>query len=140
MANVTERLRTGLAGRVEIVVADEHTAPHVGSGHVHVLATPVMVNLMEAAALQAVEGLLPAGFQTVGTRLDIRHFAATPVGLRVVARAEIVAIDGRTITYRLAAEDEREPIGDGTHERIVINVARFDERMDAKLAARGASR
>ena len=133
MANVTERLRTGLAGRVEIVVADEHTAPHVGSGHVHVLATPVMVNLMEAAALQAVEGLLPPGFQTVGTRLDIRHFAATPVGLRVVARAQIVAIDGRTITYRLAAEDEREPIGEGTHERIVINVARFDERMDAKL-------
>src|SRR5512144_1400402 len=140
MANVTDRLRTGLAGRVEIVVADEHTAPHVGSGHVHVLATPVMVNLMEAAALQAVEGLLPAGFQTVGTRLDIRHFAATPVGLRVVARAAIVAIDGRTITYRLAAEDEREPIGDRTHERIVINVARFDERMDAKLARGGAAR
>jgi predicted thioesterase len=140
MANVTERLRIGLAGQVEIVVAREHTAPHVGSGHVHVLATPVMVNLMEAAALQAVEGLLPAGFQTVGTRLDIRHFAATPVGLRVVARAAIVAIDGRTITYRLAAEDEREPIGDGTHERIVINVARFDERMDAKLARGGAAR
>jgi predicted thioesterase len=140
MANVTERLRTGLAGRVEIVVADQHTAPHVGSGHVHVLATPVMVNLMEAAALQAVENLLPDGFQTVGTRLDIRHFAATPVGLRVVARAEIISIDGRTITYRLAAEDEREPIGDGTHERIVINVARFDERMDAKLARGRAAR
>ncbi len=134
MSNVTERLRTGLAGRVETVVAEQHTAPHVGSGHVHVLATPVMVNLMEAAALQAVEGLLPEGFQTVGTRLDIRHFAATPVGLRVIARAEIVAIDGRTLTYRLAAEDEREPIGDGTHERIIINVARFDQRVQAKLA------
>jgi fluoroacetyl-CoA thioesterase len=136
MPNVTEQLRTGLAGRVEIVVAEQHTAPHVGSGHVHVLATPVMVNLMEAAALQAVEGLLPAGFQTVGTRLDIRHFAATPVGLRVVATAEIIAIEGRTLTYRLAAADEREPIGDGTHERIIINVARFDQRVQDKLAPR----
>ncbi len=138
MTLVTERLRIGLRGRVELVVGEQHTAPHVGSGHVHVLATPVMVNLMEAAALQAVEGLLPEGVQTVGTRLDIRHFAATPVGLRVIARAEIVAIEGRTLTYRLAAEDEREPIGDGTHERIIINVARFDERVQNKLAPRSA--
>ena len=135
MPNVTERLRVGLAGRAEVIVAEQHTAPHVGSGHVHVLATPVMVNLMEAAALQAVDGLLPEGFQTVGTRLDIRHFAATPVGLRAVARAQIIAIEGRTLTYRLTAEDEREPIGDGTHERIIINVARFDQRVQDKLAA-----
>ena len=133
MANVTERLHTGLAGRAEIVVAEQHTAPHVGSGHVHVLATPVMVNLMEAAALQAVDGLLPQGFQTVGTRLDIRHFAATPVGLRASARAEVVAIVGRTLTFRLAAQDEREPIGDGTHERIIVDVARFDRRVQDKL-------
>ena len=133
MANVTERLHTGLAGRAEIVVAEQHTAPHVGSGHVHVLATPVMVNLMEAAALQAVDGLLPQGFQTVGTRLDIRHFAATPVGLRASARAEVVAIAGRTLTFRLAVQDEREPIGDGTHERIIVNVERFDQRVQDKL-------
>jgi len=133
MAKVTERLRTGLTGRAEIVVAEQHTAPHVGSGHVHVLATPVMVNLMEAAALQAVDGLLPEGFQTVGTRLDIRHFAATPVGLRASARAELVAIEGRTLTFRLAAQDEREAIGDGTHERIVVDVARFDARVQDKF-------
>jgi fluoroacetyl-CoA thioesterase len=133
MPNVTESLRVGLSGRAELVVAEHHTAPHVGSGHVHVLATPVMVNVMEAAALRAVDGLLPAGFQTVGTRLDIRHFAATPVGLRIWAHAEIVAIEARTLTFRLAAEDEREPIGDGIHERIVINVARFDERVQDKL-------
>ena len=132
MADVTAQLSIGLSGRTEIVVAEQHTAPHVGSGHVHVLATPVMVNMMEAAALQAVDGLLPEGFQTVGTRLAIGHFAATPVGMRVVARAEVVAIDGRTIMFRLSAEDEREPIGDGTHERIVINVARFDARVRAK--------
>jgi fluoroacetyl-CoA thioesterase len=133
MSSVTEQLRAGLVGRAEVVVREEHTAPHVGSGHVHVLATPVMVNLMEAAALQAVDGLLPAGYQTVGTRLDIGHFAATPVGMRVSARAEVTGIDGRTITFRLSAEDEREPIGEGTHERIVIDVARFDQRVQRKL-------
>jgi predicted thioesterase len=137
MANVTERLSVGLTGSAEVVVAEKHTAPHVGSGHVHVLATPVMVNLMEAAALQAVDGLLPPGFQTVGTKLEIGHFAATPVGMRVTARAEVTAIDGRAITFRLSAEDEREPIGNGTHERIVINVARFDQRVQDKLAGRG---
>lgn len=137
MADVTGQLSIGLSGRTEIVVAEQHTAPHVGSGHVHVLATPVMVNMMEAAALQAVDGLLPEGFQTVGTKLAIGHFAATPVGMRVVARAEVVAIDGRAITFRLSAEDEREPIGEGTHERIVINVARFDERVRAKRDGAG---
>ena len=137
MADVTGQLSIGLSGRTEIVVAEQHTAPHVGSGHVHVLATPVMVNMMEAAALQAGDGLLPEGFQTVGTKLAIGHFAATPVGMRVVARAEVVAIDGRTITFRLSAEDEREPIGEGTHERIVINVARFDERVRAKRDGAG---
>ena len=137
MPNVTERLQIGLAGRAEVVVREEHTAPHVGSGHVHVLATPVMVNLMEAAALQAVDGLLPAGFQTVGTRLAIGHFAATPVGMRVTARAEVIGIEGRTIAFRLSAEDEREPIGEGTHERIVIDVGRFDQRVQRKLAGPG---
>ena len=78
-------LKPGLHGSIEIVVGEQHTAPHIGSGRVHVLATPVMVNLMEAAALQAVEGLLPPGHQTVGIHLDITHVAATPVGMRVRA-------------------------------------------------------
>ena len=133
MANVTERLRTGLAGRVEIVVADAHTAPHVGSGRVHVLATPVMVNLMEAAALKAVEGMLPAGHQTVGTHLDVTHTAATPVGMRVRACAELVKVDKRTLTFSVYAEDEKERIGAGVHERIIINLERFDQRMQDKL-------
>jgi predicted thioesterase len=91
---------------------------------------------MEAAALQAVERFLPPGYQTVGTRLEVRHFAATPVGLKVRARAELVKVEGRTLTFRLRAEDEREPVGEGVHERIVIHVGRFDERMQKKLAAR----
>jgi fluoroacetyl-CoA thioesterase len=131
--NTPGGLRPGLTGHVEIVVGDEHTAPHVGSGRVHVLATPVMVNLMEAAALQAVEGLLPAGHQTVGIHLDITHIAATPVGMRVKAYAELTKVEKRTLTFSVHAEDEKERIGAGLHERIIINLERFDQRMQEKL-------
>src|SRR5688572_15436299 len=119
-------LHTGLTGTAEIVVGTRDTAPHVGSGKVKVLATPVMVGLMEEAALNAVEGLLPPGHQTVGTRLDITHVAATPVGLRVTAGAELLRIDGRRLFFRVWADDESERIGEGTHERIVVDVSRFD--------------
>ena len=129
-----QELKPGLEGTAEIVVGTRDTAPHVGSGKIGVLATPIMVNLMEAAALQAVERLLPPGHQTVGTHLDVRHFAATPVGLRVLARAELTRIDGRTLTFSIIAEDDRERIGEGTHERLIINVERFDQRMQKKLA------
>src|SRR5919201_5646536 len=105
-------LRPGLTGSAELVVSDEHTAPRVGSGAVHVLATPVMINLIEAAALAAVEHLLPAGYQSLGTRLDVRHIAATPVGMRVTASAEVLRVDGRTVHFRLDAKDESELIGD----------------------------
>jgi predicted thioesterase len=130
--SVTENLTIGLTGAAQLVVGEQHTAPHVGSGKVRVLATPVMVNLMEAAALAAAERFLPAGHQSLGTHLDVRHIAATPVGMRVSARAELVKIDGRNLTFLVTAEDERELIGDGTHMRVVVNVARFDQRAQAK--------
>ena len=130
---LSKDLKPGLGGTSEIVVGTRDTAPHVGSGKIGVLATPIMVNLMEAAALQAVERFMPAGFQTVGTHLDVRHFAATPVGMTVRAHAELVKVDGRTLTFRLRAEDEREPVGEGIHERLIINVERFDERMQKKM-------
>jgi fluoroacetyl-CoA thioesterase len=122
----------GLTGSSEIVVGEEHTAPRVGSGRVHVLATPVMINVMEAAALAAIEHLLPAGHQSLGTRLDVSHYAATPVGMRLRATAEVTKIDGRNIEFRVEAQDERERVGDGTHVRVVVNVARFDERVQRK--------
>ena len=128
-----EALRTGLVGSYRIVVADEHTAPFVGSGKVRVLATPVMINLIEAAALACVEHLLPAGHQSLGIHLDVRHIAATPVGMRVTATAELMRIEVRRLTFRVEAHDERELIGDGTHQRVVVNVARFDERVQKKL-------
>jgi fluoroacetyl-CoA thioesterase len=123
----------GLTGQAELMVAPEHTAPFVGSGRIAVLATPVMINLIEAAALKAVEHLLPAGHQSLGIHLDVRHVAATPVGLRVTATAEVTKVEGRTITFRVEAHDEREPIGGGTHQRVVVSVARFDERVRRKL-------
>ncbi len=128
----TQMLKPGLKGESSIVVSDEHTAPHVGSGVVPVLATPVMVNLLEAAALAAVEKHLPRGYQTLGTVLNVRHFAATPVGMKVTASAELTAVNGRTLVFRLSAEDEAERIGEGTHERVVVNVERFEERVKMK--------
>jgi len=126
-------IRPGLAGIAHLVVAPEHTAPRVGSGRIAVLATPVMINVIEAAALAAVEHLLPQGYQSLGIHLDVRHFAATPVGLRVTATAEVTGVAGRTISFRIAARDERELIGDGTHQRVVVNVSRFDERVRRKV-------
>jgi predicted thioesterase len=131
-------IRPGLRGAKEIVVAAEHTAPHVGSGKVPVLATPVVVNLLEAAALDAVEHLLPEGMQSLGIQLDLRHFAATPVGMRCRAEAEVVAVEGRAIRFRLSAADEVEAISEGTHERVVVTVARFDRRMLEKAAKKRA--
>jgi len=127
------QLPAGLTGTAELVVGEQHTAPRVGSGRIRVLATPVMINLIEAAALAAVEQSLPEEHQSLGTHLDISHFAATPVGMRVRATAEVLRVDGRTIYFRVRAEDERELIGEGTHERVVVNVERFDQRVQKKL-------
>jgi len=118
-------LQPGLTGSTEILVGTRDTAPHVGSGKVKVLATPVMVSLMEEAALNAVEGLLPAGHQTVGTRLDISHTAATPVGMRVTARAELTNVEGRRLTFRVSASDEKEVIGEFEGYASVHPVVRY---------------
>jgi fluoroacetyl-CoA thioesterase len=126
-------LKIGTKGTSTLLVGAEHTAPRVGSGRVAVLATPVMINLIEAAALAAVEDHLPPGHQSLGIHLDVRHFAATPVGMRVTATAELTAIDGRTLTFRVDAKDERETIGDGTHQRVAVNVEKFDARIQKKL-------
>jgi fluoroacetyl-CoA thioesterase len=127
-------LRPGLQGEAKLVVAEQHTAPRVGSGRVHVLATPVMINLIEAAALAAVEHLLPPGYQSLGTVLNIRHIAATPVGMRVTASVQLKEVEGRTLRFVVNCVDEKDLIGDGTHERVVVNVAKFDERVQRKLS------
>src|SRR5580700_7895841 len=128
VSSVLSRITPGQTGSAEIVVGPEHTAPFVGSGRIEVLATPVMINLFEAAALAAIESLLPPGHQSLGIHLDVSHTAATPVGLRVTASAEVIHVEGRTVTFKVAAHDEFEEIGGGTHQRVVVSVARFDER------------
>lgn len=125
-------IKPGLSGSASLVVGVEQTAPRIGSGRVPVLATPVMINLMEAAALQAAEHLLPDGHQSLGIHLDVKHFAATPVGMRVTATAEVVSVEGRNVMFKVAAVDERETIGEGLHERVIVNVARFDQRVQKK--------
>ena len=123
----------GLTGSAVLIVGEEHTAPRVGSGKIHVLATPVMINLIEAAALAAVEHLLPGGYQSLGTHLDVRHIAATPVGMKVRATAVVEGFSKRTISFKVEARDEIDLIGDGVHERVVVNVAKFDLRVQKKL-------
>jgi fluoroacetyl-CoA thioesterase len=131
----TAAIGVGLKGSIELVVGEEHTAPRIGSGLVHVLATPVMINLFEAAALAAIEHLLPPGHQSLGTHLDISHIAATPVGMRVVAEAEVTKVEGRLVTFHVSARDARDLIGEGTHERMVVNLERFDKRVQEKIEA-----
>jgi predicted thioesterase len=133
ISDVLARIKPGMTGTAEITVGPEHTAPFVGSGRIAVLATPVMINLIEAAALSAIEHELPSGHQSLGIRLDVSHTAATPVGLRVTATAEVLRLEGRTVAFRVEARDEFEPIGGGTHQRVVVSVARFDERVRRKI-------
>jgi fluoroacetyl-CoA thioesterase len=133
ISDLLARVRPGLTGSSEILVGAQHTAPFVGSGRIAVLATPVMINVIEAAALAAIEHLLPSGHQSLGIHLDVSHTAATPVGLRVTATAEVVRLEGRTVTFRVEARDDFESIGGGSHQRVIVSVARFDERVQRKL-------
>ena len=131
-----DAVKEGLKGRVDLTVGDEHTAPSVGSGAIHVLGTPVMINLMEAAALDAAEHLMPKDHQSLGIHVDISHVAATPIGMKVHATAEVTAVEGNRIRFRVEAHDEAEMIGEGTHERVVVNVGRFDKRVQKKAERR----
>ena len=97
-----------------------------------VLATPVMILIMENAALNAVRPFLDVGESAVGTAIDVRHLAATPVGHHVRAEAEIIKVDGKRIEFKVSASDETEEIGNGLHQRVVIDLRSFNERLAAK--------
>ena len=125
-------LKPGMVHEEELVVQDEHTATHLGSGGVKVLATPVMVALMEVAARNLVDPNLEPGHMSVGTAINIKHLAATPLGMRVVARAELVSVKGRWLNFNVAAFDEREKVGEGTHTRAIINVRQFWDKLQTK--------
>ncbi len=119
------------------MVGDEHTASRVGSGRIGVLATPVMINVIEAAALRCCESALPPGHQSLGTQLNVSHIAATPVGMKIEATVTVTKVEGRKLFFAVAVRDEVDLIGEGTHERVVVNVAKFDERVQAKIARIG---
>ena len=118
-------IEVGMKGRAETVVVRENTAQAVGSGLVPVFATPCMIALMENAAVSAVQAALAPDEGTVGTRLNVTHDAATPIGMRVWAEAEVTAMEGRKLTFAVSAYDEVEKIGGGTHERFIIKPERF---------------
>ena len=128
MADITP----GLLGEAALIVDETHTARHLGSGGVEVLATPVMIALMEEAARSSVDSRLDPGQVTVGVNLNVSHLAATPVGMRVTARSELMAVAGRRLTFKVEAYDEGEKIGEGTHVRAIIQRERFMARVAAK--------
>jgi fluoroacetyl-CoA thioesterase len=128
MSNLTP----GLSAEMKITVGEADTASKWGSGLVPVYSTPAMVGLMEAAAVKALDGQLEPGQTSVGGRIDVRHLAATPVGMSVHARAELTAFNGRKLSFRVEVWDEVEKIGEGLHERFVIDTDKFVARAMAK--------
>ncbi len=126
----------GLAAELEQIVTDADTASRWGSGLVPVFSTPALVGLMEAAAVQALKGHLPPGQTTVGGHIDVRHLAATPVGMKVRARAALTGVEGRKLIFEIQAWDEVELIGEAAHDRFLIDEARFMEKVEAKNKVR----
>jgi len=127
-----EELIPGLLGEKRIVVTEEYTAKHLGSGNVMVLATPAMIMLMERTALSSVDPLLPVGQRTVGTWLDVKHLAATPLGMTVRIHTELLEVEGRRLKFRVEAFDDVEKVGEGLHERFIINVDKFQKKLTEK--------
>ena len=125
-------LMIGLKGLAETLVTEENTAAAMGSGLLPVFATPAMLALMEQAAASSVQPFLPEGQGTVGTRLSVSHLAATPIGLTVRAESELIAVDRRKLRFSVRAWAGEELIGEGEHERFVIDNARFLEKALAK--------
>jgi len=125
-------LTPGLSAELKITVTDADTASKWGSGLVPVYSTPALVGLMEAAAVKALEGQLEAGKTTVGGHIDVKHLAATPVGMIVRARAELTAIEGKKLTFQVEAWDEVEKIGEALHERFLIDTGKFLARVQQK--------
>jgi predicted thioesterase len=125
-------LSIGLVGEASTTVDASRLASAVGSGGLEVCSTPSMIALMEGAALQAVEPFLPEEQTTVGVRIDVRHIAATPVGMQLHARAELTEVDGRRLVFHVEAFDAHEKVGEGTHERMIVDPARLLARAHAK--------
>ena len=126
------QLVPGMRLEEEYVVQEADTAVHFGSGQVTVLATPKMIAWMEGAALNAVLPMLPKGYDTVGTAVNVSHLAATPVGMKVRIVAELTEVNGKALVFRVKAYDEQDKIGEGTHNRAIVEAKKFIERTNNK--------
>jgi fluoroacetyl-CoA thioesterase len=123
----------GAKGEFALMVRPEHLANRFKDAALPpVLATPVMIMIIENAALNAIKPYLEPGESAVGTAIDIRHLAPTPAGAQVVGKAEVTGVDGRRVSFAVQASDDKEAIGTGTHERMVVDLARLARRLDAK--------
>ena len=125
-------LETGIRGKQSVAVTPENTAKTMGSGTLNVFATPALVALAEKTCWMSVAAALDEGCGTVGTRLELEHSAPTPVGMTVTCHSELVAVEGRKLTFKVTLADEKGPVGGGTHERFVI----FEEKFAAKAEAK----
>lgn len=126
-------ITTGIKGRLERTVTDELTATHIGSGLVKVFATPMMIALIEQTCYESVLPYLEEGQGTVGTLVNVTHSAATPVGMRVWCESQLVEVDRRRLVFDVKAYDQCGLIGEGRHERFVIDSAKFQAKIDAKM-------
>ncbi|WP_027628902.1 thioesterase family protein [Ruminiclostridium cellobioparum] len=123
----------GLTGEASVPVDGSNTAKTMGSGELEVFATPSMIALMEKAATNALKELMPAGSTSVGTMINVKHSAATPMGTKVTAKAVLTEVDGKRLVFTVEAFDEKEKIGEGRHERFIINIDRFMAKTNGKI-------
>lgn len=126
-------LEIGIKGKQEITVTKEQTAKVLGSGTLDVFATPAMIALMENTAYRSIEEYLEAGCGTVGTEMNVKHVSATPIGMKVICETELIEVDGRKLTFEVKAYDEAGIIGEGIHQRFIIDEEKFQAKTNAKL-------
>jgi fluoroacetyl-CoA thioesterase len=133
--DLSEILQIGMTREDVFSVESEHSAAHIGSGSARVLATPWMIAFMERTARDLLANLLPEGYSSVGVHVDVRHLTPSPVGSHVRTQVEVKAIQGVIVDFTVCAWDEQELVGEGTHQRVVIEEERFLRRVAGKMAA-----
>jgi len=126
-------LKVGIRKETKVVVREEHSARSVGSGHVKVLSTPSMIAFMEGVSRDLVQPYLPEGYTTVGTRVDVRHLNPAPVGHEITVRSELIAVEGRKLIFKVEAFWKEYKIGEGKHERYIVNLERFIDKVKRNI-------
>ncbi|RLG52141.1 MAG: thioesterase [Thermoproteota archaeon] len=126
-------LKTGIRKKAQFMIREEHSAKSVGSGDVKVLSTPSMIAFMEAMSRDLVQPYLPEGYTTVGTRVDVRHLSPAPVGHEIIVISELTAVEGRKLIFKVEAFWKGNKIGEGKHERYIVNLERFLDKVRGSI-------